>query len=164
MGAKVRCQFFTALGAGTMESLPIGIQRGLTYLQSVGGMDPLTRDQMRGMCEAAIEAQKKSYADTVIREIYQKARIAATNSEKKYTHIQRALVGRMTVGAEQRDIVFDSVRDYIMSELERLFPGCKVEYVERRPDVTFAALDQRRRPAPLPGSDGVDRAIVVDWS
>jgi hypothetical protein len=127
-------------------------------------MEPLTRDQMRGLCEKMIETQKKTCANNVIREIYQKARIAATNGEKKYTHIQRALVGRVSVGAEQRDITFDSVRDYIISELGRLFPSCKVEYVERRPDDTFAALDQRRRPTLLPGSDGIDRAIVVDWS
>ena len=127
-------------------------------------MEPLTREYMLGLCEKMIETQKKSYADTTVRQIYQNARNVATNGEKKYTHIQRALVGRVSVGAEQRDITFDSVRDYIISELGRLFPSCKVEYVERRPDDTFAALDQRRRPALLPGSDGIDRAIVVDWS
>jgi hypothetical protein len=128
------------------------------------GMEPMTRDQMLGMCEAVIEQKKRETASRIIREIYQGARIAASNGEKKYTRIQQWVIDRATTVAGQQNITFDSVREYIMAELHRLFPGCKVEYVERRPDDIFGPLDRRRRPATSPHSDGIDRAIIVDWS
>ena len=56
------------------------------------------------------------------------------------------------------------MRGYIMAELNRLFIGCKVEYVERHPNNIFEPIDRRRKPVISPHSDGVDRVIIIDWS
>lgn len=125
-------------------------------------MEPISRDQMAGMCESAIEQEKNSAAQRIIGTIYSQARIAAMSGKKKYIHIQKGSnVGRISFLEPPCDILFESVRDYIITELMRLFPGCKVEYVERRPDDIF---DGRSRSVAKPNSEGIDRAIIVDWS
>jgi hypothetical protein len=125
-------------------------------------MEPISRDQMAGMCESAIEQEKNSAAQRIISTIYSQARITAMSGKKKYIHIQKGRsVGRISFLEPPCDISFESVCDYIMTELRRLFPGCKIEYVERHPTDIF---DGRSRPVAKPNSDGIDRAIIVDWS
>ena len=127
-------------------------------------MEPISREQMAGMCESAIDREKNSAAQRIIGTIYSQAHNAAMTGKKKYIHIQEGIIGRISFLESPRNILFESVHEYIITELSRLFPGCKIEYVERRPGSDDCIFDRRRVPVAKPNSDGIDRAIIVDWS
>jgi hypothetical protein len=59
-------------------------------------------------------------------------------------------------------ITIDDIREQILEELKRMFPDCKIEYIEQSPstDIFTPARHARFNP----GQDGKNRAIVIDWS
>jgi hypothetical protein len=133
---------------------------GLLLCTQSHAMEPITSAKLRSMHDDAIAGAIRSNADTQVHDIYNNVRQIAMRGEKtKYVHIvKHATVGRVY----EKDIIIDDVKDAVLSELRRLFPGCDVTYVERRPDADIfseSRREDRRRPA-----DVVDRAFVVDWT
>lgn len=85
-------------------------------------------------------------------------RLSATKGDdSKYVHIiKHNRVGSIHVGREI-EITIDDVKERVLTELRRLFPGCGVIYVERKPEADIFS-------GARPKTHGIDRAFVVDWS
>jgi hypothetical protein len=118
---------------------------------------PLDRTTLLGLRDEAFATEIQRLAAGIVGTIYQNVRMKALAGEKKYIHIQKqCTVGRFS----DRDISFDHVRDHILAKLRELFAGCKIEYIERREDAIFGSKETGVR---KPHSDGVDRAIIIEW-
>lgn len=130
-------------------------------------MEPLSRTRLLSMRADHIATTKKSSVYQIVYQIYQQVSRKSLTEETKHVHIlERYVVDKTgltdSVGKEI-NITIDDIRDQLLDELKRMFPDCKIEYIEQSPSADIFAS---RRQAPLlkPGQDGKNRAITIDWS
>lgn len=119
---------------------------------------PLDRATLLGLRDKAFATEILSHAAHIVGAIYTNVHNKARAGEKKYIHIQTQYVIGKFNGRDE--ITFDHVRDHILAKLHELFAGCKIEYIERREDAIFGSKGTGVRKL---HSDGVDRAIVIEW-
>jgi hypothetical protein len=138
-------------------------------------MEPLSRSTLQTLRADMILQAKERVVDHVVSTIRSNVRSTALlGNSTKYVHILTPIVGHAGCIDSQLakvNIHIDDIKEPLMKELRNKFPDCKVEYIERKPappmedifssDPRFAVAPVRRKGN---GDDGIDRAIVVDWS
>lgn len=137
-------------------------------------MEPLSRSKLQTLRADMIQQARERNIDHLVSIVYQKARgIALTGGGTKYAHILNPIVGHAgCIDSQLHDVPIhiEEIKDSLLKELRNKFPDCKVEYVERKPvpiDDIFSSdprFSSRVAPPNTKGGDGIDRAIVVDWS
>ena len=130
-------------------------------------MEPLSRTRLLSMRADTIAAAKKSSVDKIVQQMWQQVLVKSRTLETRYVHI----LGRHNVGntgltdstGNEIIITIDDIREQLLEEIKRMFPDCKIDYIEQSPSADIFAS---RRQAPLlkPGQDDKNRAIVIDWS
>ncbi len=153
-GAHRTCEGLTKLDVVTFSGVASSTMDTLTQ-----HLVPMDRATLLGLRDEAFAAEIHRLAAHIVNAIYQNVRNKALVGEKKFIHIQtQHVIGKFYDCV----ITFDHVRDHILAKLQELFVGCKIEYVERRPaeDAIFGSKGPSVRKL---HSDGVDRAIVINW-
>jgi hypothetical protein len=130
-------------------------------------MEPLSRTRLLSMRANCIAASKKQSVNQIIQQIYQHVSRKSLTEETKYIHILElyilAKTGLSDSAGKEIYITFDDIRGQLFDELGRMFPDCKIEYVEESPPTNIFTTP-RQAPILKPGQDGKNRAIVIDWS
>jgi hypothetical protein len=129
-------------------------------------MEPLSRTRLLSMRADTIAAAKKASINEIVQYIYNQVLAKSRTEETKYVHILQRYIVRNTglTDSTGKEIIItiDDIRDQLLDELKRMFPDCKIEYIERKPsnDIFTPARHARFNP----GQDGKNRAITIDWS
>jgi hypothetical protein len=130
-------------------------------------MQPLSRKRLLSMRADTIEAAKEASINQIVEQIYHQVLIKSRTEETKYVHIlERNLLRKTGIRdstGKEIDITVADIRDQLIIELKIMFPDCKIEYIERSPSNDIFT-PPRRAVLLNPGQDGINRAIVIDWS
>jgi hypothetical protein len=135
----------------------------ISLLSVAAAMNPIPITKLQTMHDDMIAMHKLEIAKPIVTNIYSFVKNTATiGKETKYVHI----IEQHTFKSHgEKTITIDDIKDHILSELKRLFPGCNVIYVERKPDADIFSVSYEYDPRrPDRKSDKVKRAFVVDWS
>lgn len=126
-------------------------------------MEPISATKLQTMRHDMIVSAKQDIANQLIRDIYNNVRPVAVRGEStQYIHPVQYYTLRDDSHIKFK-ITLDDVKELILSDLKRLFPGCKVTFVERHPDpIEIAIFDSRRIHGDR--SNDIYRAFVIDWS
>ena len=130
-------------------------------------MEPLSRTRLLSMRADHIAAVKKASVHQIVQQIYQQVSRKSLTEETKHVDILERYVvnktGLTDSAGKEINITIDDIRDQLIEELKRMFPDCKIEYIERTPSHDIFS-SPRHAPVQKPGQDGKNRAIVIDWS
>ena len=131
-------------------------------------MEPLSRARLLSMRADTIATAKKSSVYQIVHQIYQQVMVKSRTEETKYVHILKHYnvghTGLTDSSGKEIIITISDIHDQLTEELKRMFPDCKVKYIEQKPSEDIFGAVHYRDPRLEPGHDGKNRAVVIDWS
>jgi hypothetical protein len=129
-------------------------------------MIPISRHELQSLRNEHIAKMKSQTVQSIVSQIQTFVRQKALKGEMKYVQVLDYIVGTTglidpTKPHEKPTITITDIREELLDELRRFLIDCKIEYIERHPtDDIFGPSGRRQKP----NSDGIDRAILIDWT